>query len=509
MRRFGARWILLVLLGVTSCSTVLLVLRCSRHIDELDVLTAARNQPVPRAHLSSIEGQGRLLLPGNVHDVQKSGGSMELHRIRERIVDIVQRSQNITSAVHNLTDIGSVNQYVQLLDNIQRAAKLLVEPVSYKNEFEVVPYTRFVSNRAYPVDPGLGRRVVEKLIGYRKLEMHIAMQHAVNSIAQQTGQRFSASNFIEGIYRAVPSIGTQYELYFRDKMQYRKVVIALPNSLPLVVRDETFPVQKDVVHIIIALSQRVDAFEQFLKRFEQLIPQDNNVDLTVVYFGHVADHLKMQSLVKKFNSQYNSDKVHLLVKTDKFSRGKGLQIGADSLQNNSLLFLCDVDIVFTGSFLERCRLHTSPGQSVYYPIVFSLYNPAVMAQLGHTVRSPEKPVVTRGAGFWRDFGYGMTCQYRADFLSVQGFRDKDTISRSVAGWGLEDVRLYRKHLTSGSVNVVRATDPGIFHIWHEKMCPRNLSEEQYKGCLRSRALSEASHAQLGMLLLQRTTQTPP
>jgi len=505
MRQSDAGRVLLVLLGVTSCSTLLLVLRCSRHIDELDVLTAAVNQPVPKGlddrvyATSDGAAQEQLLLYGNMTDVQRMGEHTITPMTKEtRRLDT--QEQNTITGHHNVSA-------TDLIDFIQRNAKSFLEPVSYNNEFEVLPFTRFTLDRMYPVDPGLGRRVVEKPIGYRKREIHIVIEHAVNSLTRQTGQKFSASNFIEGIYRVVPSIGTQYELYFRDTMKYRKVVVVLPNLPPLVASDEMVPVHRDTVHIIVSLSQRIDAFQQFLQRFKQVAAQDNNVDLTVVYFGH--DGLeKVQSLVREINTHLNSDRVHLLTNAGKFSRGYGLQIGADSLQNNSLLFMCDVDIVLTGSFLERCRIHSSLGHSVYYPIVFSLYKPANIAQLQHTTASPDKPIITRDTGFWRDFGYGMTCQYRADFLSVGGFRDEVIRNDSAAGWGLEDVRLYRKHLNSGRVTVVRATDPGIFHTWHEKSCPRSLPEDQYKACLRSRVLSEASHAQLGMLLLQHTQTTP-
>jgi len=487
MRQSDAGRILLVLLGITSCSTVLLVLRCSRHIDELDVLTAALKQPVPKHSFRYT----------NTTDAPSTGESIMLQMIKE-----TRRAD-----VHNITDNDQLNQHVDMLDLMQRTSKLLTGPVSYNNEFEVVPFTRFSIDRLYPVDPGLGRRVIEKPIGYRKREIRFAIEHAVDSLTRRSGRKFSASNFIEGIYRTVPSIGTQYELYFRDRMKYHKVVVVLPNLLPFVARDEMIPVRRDMVHIIVSLSQRIDAFQQFLQRYRQLVTQDNNVDLTVVYFGD--DGLeKVQSLVREFNASLNGDKVHLLITSGKFSRARGLQIGADSLQNNSLLLMCDVDIVLTGSFLERCRLHTSPGHSVYYPIVFSLYNPANIAQLQHTTKSPEKPIITREAGFWRDFGYGMTCQYRADFVSVGGFRAEIASNQSVAGWGLEDVLLYRKHLHSGRLTVVRATDPGIFHIWHEKNCPRSLPEDQYKACLRSLVLSEASHAQLGMMLLRRTQTSP-
>ena len=45
---------------------------------------------------------------------------------------------------------------------------------------------------------------------------------------------------------------------------------------------------------------------------------------------------------------------------------------------DDLVFVVDVDVAWTTGFLSRCRRNARLGESIYYPILFSLYNPAVV-----------------------------------------------------------------------------------------------------------------------------------
>ncbi|KAJ0067246.1 hypothetical protein NL108_015124 [Boleophthalmus pectinirostris] len=182
---------------------------------------------------------------------------------------------------------------------------------------------------------------------------------------------------------------------------------------------------------------------------------------------------------------------------EEFSRGRGLDIGAHAwTKGDVLMFFCDVDIHFNADFLNTCRLNAAPNKKVFYPVVFSLYNPAIV--YGNLELAPPielQLIHKKDAGFWRDFGFGMTCQYRSDFLNIGGF------DLEVKGWGVEDVHLYKKYLRS-DVIVVRAPVSSLFHLWHEKQCADELTPEQYRMCIQSKAMNEASHPHLGMLVFR-------
>lgn len=351
--------------------------------------------------------------------------------------------------------------------------------VPLNNEYELIAFSHFTFSRVYPVDLGLGKRVVEKPIGFKRKDIVEALVKALESLnknvttsssvnnnnsnnnnvnlnSKSYPNRYTLDDFLEGLYRNEPTTGTQYEMYFRTKnintnnkshmdqvtSGVTKVILMRPFAPLQTVSAETLPVSKDkeFIHIILPLSGRTVTFQSFMDKFVKIaLKNDRRVLLTVVYFGEegLAEARRIMSkvLVTK-NSGGNSNNLRLLALNETFSRGKGLRVGAERVWDHQglsnspmssrhkgdvLLFMCDVDIVFSARFLDRCRWNTEPGRKVYYPVVFSLYNPHVV----YTLQGKEVPaetdqlVISRDTGFWRDFGYGMTCQYRyADHIII-------------------------------------------------------------------------------------------
>ncbi|XP_045253917.1 chondroitin sulfate N-acetylgalactosaminyltransferase 1 isoform X3 [Macaca nemestrina] len=302
-----------------------------------------------------------------------------------------------------------------------------------------------------------------------------------------------------GIYRTERDKGTLYELTFKGdhKHEFKRLVLFRPFGPIIKVKKEKLNMANTLINVIVPLAKRVDKFWQFMQNFREMcIEQDGRVHLTVVYFGKEEIN-EVKGILENTSKAANFRNFTFIQLNGEFSRGKGLDVGARFWKgSNVLLFFCDVDIYFTSEFLNTCRLNTQPGKKVFYPVLFSQYNPGII--YGHHDAVPpleQQLVIKKETGFWRDFGFGMTCQYRSDFINIGGF-DLD-----IKGWGGEDVHLYRKYLHSNLI-VVRTPVRGLFHLWHEKRCVDELSPEQYKMCMQSKAMNEASHGQLGMLVFR-------
>lgn len=126
------------------------------------------------------------------------------------------------------------------------------------------------------------------------------------------------------------------------------------------VMTEQRPHQKELIHIILPLSGRTSTFQSFMDKFVKIgLRNDRRVHLTVVYFGteglSEARAIMSRVLMTRGSGGTNQN-LRLLALNETFSRGKGLRVGAERAwggEKDVLLFMCDVDVVFSARFLDR------------------------------------------------------------------------------------------------------------------------------------------------------------
>lgn len=208
-----------------------------------------------------------------------------------------------------------------------------------------------------------------------------AQDIAINFINTNTSYHVSRDNVVDGVYRIDINAGIDYELYFKDSKSNKYISIRLIRPLgrlqPVAIpNDSRNP--KELINLILPLSGRLERFQQFIDTFvEVCIKRDKHVFLTVVLYG-ASDFKKVKSTLKDLEATYGFKKYQLIMRDKPFSRGRALHDGVlywSSKPSNVLLFFCDVDITIRSEFLRRCRMYTEPKKKVYYPMVFSLYNP--------------------------------------------------------------------------------------------------------------------------------------
>lgn len=218
------------------------------------------------------------------------------------------------------------------------------------NEYELIPFNHFTFSRVYPIDLGLGKRVVEKPIGYKRKDLLDALNRALESLNKNaTATRYTLDDFIEGIYRNEPVTGTQYELYFRTKEinnktnpspssshhndhATTKIIVMRPFAPLQTIQVERFPktADKEIIHIILPLSGRISTFQGFMEKFVKIaLKNDRRVQLIVVYFGEdgLVDARQIMKRIIAQKSAYSSN-LKLLALNETFSRGEPESRGA-------------------------------------------------------------------------------------------------------------------------------------------------------------------------------------
>ncbi|KAK4288167.1 hypothetical protein Pmani_038792 [Petrolisthes manimaculis] len=302
-------------------------------------------------------------------------------------------------------------------------------------------------------------------------------------------------------YRNLPTVGMEVDVLCRRRSsspEVDRVTLMLPVRNPRVVfhsRPTTASLPTAAsINIVMPLEGRIDTLRLFLENLQQVIKESHlHLGLTVVYFEDGKSEAARTTLQEAASHTPDLVTHFLLLQPQQFSRSRALKEGVEKSNVTApVVFLCDVDVLFTSTFLHRCLATPVRGKQVFFPMVFSQYNPELVYAL-HGRRQPpplQTLSVQDNEGFWRVWGHGMMCVYKSDFLAINGFNPSKT------GWGGEDLNFLSK-TAARRFKIVRSLDYGLFHHYHPKDCSQ-AGKGQSWPCAKLRAMSEASSLSFGL-----------
>lgn len=254
------------------------------------------------------------------------------------------------------------------------------------------------------------------------------------------------------------------------------------------------------VNLILPLSGRYNVLERFLKMYEYSCLKQNEVTkLYIILYRNEQSPQDFEMTIKLINEYnlkyYNSLKI--LQPNETFSRGKALQFGVDHLQNDDLMLFIDVDMIFNKYAINRIRRNTILNKKIYFPIVYSLYNPKLFnkSYIDTDVLEFSQDIIDGDIGFWRQFGFGIVSLYKSDYVNLGGF------NLLISGWGYEDVTFYDNVIKS-DLEIVRVVDPEFVHVYHSVECDKQLDNEQKNMCLGTKASTLGSLQQLQKIFVK-------
>ena len=193
---------------------------------------------------------------------------------------------------------------------------------------------------------------------------------------------------------------------------------------------------RNEMHVITMISDEVpiSRLKSFLDMFKALKRKGEKLYVYFSIYANEKNLEKFRTCILEFSKDINNTFLKISHMKRKFERAYARHHGVSLLPAGDVLIIfVDIDITFDYGFLQRCQSYTQAGKSVYFPIVFSMYNPIFYPKSGNRTF-----VVSRKKGFWRTTGLGNLCVYKSDYLAVGGF------NTNITGWGSEDDDLYER-----------------------------------------------------------------
>ncbi|XP_011501671.1 PREDICTED: chondroitin sulfate synthase 1 [Ceratosolen solmsi marchali] len=401
---------------------------------------------------------------------------------------------------------------IELQRDMERMARSLSSPFStdayYPSGRKIQTYHRlppwdFVSRSEYSLVDSNPRRRIHSDLREGLEDVTREVMASINACSRQRGRLVEERQALYG-YRRRTAVGvdTVLDLLLIYK-KYRGRKLTLPVRRHLYLHQhftglETREVPSDdldkrVIHFIVPVSGRQEAMRRFLQNYERVCLSrfQHTKLLVVVYSSNELETISISRLIERLKRNYGQQKVQMIEGVGNFSRARALDQGTTLLREDDLMFFIDVDISFEMPILQRIRRNTLKAKRIYFPVVFSQYNPKIIFGIS------DQDIISDVNGFWRLFGFGIVAIYKSDYDAMGGF------DLSIEGWGKEDVDLFEKAVQS-ELHIFRSSDLDLIHVFHGINCDKSLKEHQLIMCKGTRADTYASTQQLASLIYRNS-----
>ena len=322
--------------------------------------------------------------------------------------------------------------------------------------------------------PGVWRTemesMAEKALQYISTREDVQLEYKKVVNAYWRVEPLTAINYIVGFETSFPQVANGKPL-----SNHYRIMFTRPLNPPEI--SHTHPLVTSHVTVAVCFtSAHTDKLQQFLTRLSPTLDRGQKVNLMAIQMRSVSEKQKpgrtqsttvdAKSLFSLYRSKYQSSSFSLLESPALLSRSHAIAIVLRDSRPSDLLFLADLDLQFEEGFLERCRNLPLQGQQVYFPIVFSLRDPSLLASLNHSLIEGS---VNHHTGHWMVGSYSIACLYAGDLLSLSGLPEMKGMMNEV------DMEEVYSALLGRGYEVLRAPDKQLKRVYsQERSCDLDL-----------------------------------
>ena len=416
----------------------------------------------------------------------------------------------------NSTKILTTHLRTLMIQTAERAAQL--DNLLYTSEHQSPPWTRLGINAPFssldPDDGVLHFQSFDDQYTYAESKHHPSTplnsvnkretDEVVNAVTKFRAQKESlesengenaqvgSSLVVESILQRVdPSRGIDYFLQLIDQRKSGPLKTEFYHALR-----ETEPPRITSMHspncgtikvnFVVATPPVSRGFQRFMLSFENSFLARNPPELVsllaILYSDgkfkkYDKDLFSVVTLLDLYKKKYPKADLRLITTRKPYSRKETIEITSKEYPTYELLFFADIHIDFSMQFIERCRMNAIENEQVYFPMIFSPYDPAEFHKSRILFPYSTKFKISEKTGVWMPESFHLVCVFNYDLVKVLNINQNGEKSE-------KDWNLLSEFINYGQLKIFRAVEPGLVHLWQDGCKEEELGSRERTLCQR-------------------------